>query len=184
MFFFWHAFAHLATFETSFPASLHSAASVSLEYLLLQLNWIWISTRCETTNLKRQYIFIDWTEILKLDILSKLAKFVEKVCLYQGWQSYRIEIAPFFPKNIASKSAKNRIYYCISKLNKNNLQLFRFFNKQSTVLYFVVSCDCFIIIMFPGKEKFEVGYDLLHHSAFLHTTWDYNRGFQEAQCKY
>jgi len=29
---------------------------------------------------------------------------------------------------------------------------FRFFNKMSTV----VSCDCFVIIMFPGKEKFEV----------------------------
>jgi len=38
------------------------------------------------------------------------------------------------------------------------------------VLYLVVSCDCFITIMCPGKEKFEFGYDLLHHSAFLHST--------------
>jgi len=28
----------------------------------------------------------------------------------------------------------------------------------------VASCDCFVIIMFPGKEKFE--YDLLRHNAF------------------
>jgi len=34
------------------------------------------------------------------------------------------------------------------------------------VLYLVASCDCFIIIMILGREKFEFGYDLLHHSAF------------------
>jgi len=38
--------------------------------------------------------------------------------------------------------------------------------------------------MFPGKEKFEFGYDLLRHSAFMHRTWDCNRGFQEVQIKY
>jgi len=30
------------------------------------------------------------------------------------------------------------------------LRLFRFFNKLSTVLYLVASCDCFVIIMFQG----------------------------------
>jgi len=49
----------------------------------------------------------------------------------------------FSQKNYIYKShrnpQKNRICYRISKLNKNNLQLFRFFNKLSTVLYLVVS---------------------------------------------
>jgi len=26
--------------------------------------------------------------------------------------------------------------------------------------------DCFVIIMFPGKGKFGLGYDLLHHSPY------------------
>jgi len=71
----------------------------------------------------------------------------------------------FFPKKSHQHPQKNRI----SKLNKNNLpllRLFRFFNKLSTVRYLVVSCDCFIIIMLPGKEKFEFGYAVLRHSAF------------------
>jgi len=34
------------------------------------------------------------------------------------------------------------------------------------VLDLVASCDCFVIIMVPRKEKFEFGYDLLRHSAF------------------
>jgi len=38
-------------------------------------------------------------------------------------------------------------------LNKNNLRLFRFFNKLSTVLYLVASCDSLVIIMFPGERK-------------------------------
>jgi len=37
--------------------------------------------------------------------------------------------------------------------------------------------------MFSKKEKFEFEYDLLRHSAFLHSTWDCNRGFQEIQTK-
>jgi len=32
--------------------------------------------------------------------------------------------------------------------------------------------------MFPGKEKFEFGYDILRHSAFC-SACDCNRGFQE-----
>jgi len=51
-------------------------------------------------------------------------------------------------------------------LNKSNLRLLPFFNKLCTVLYLVASCDCFVIIMIPGREKFEFGYDLLRHSAF------------------
>jgi len=67
----------------------------------------------------------------------------------------RIEIASllFFPKKIASKLTKNRICYRILKLNKNILRLFRFFNKLSTVLYLVVSCDCFVIITFRRGER-------------------------------
>jgi len=105
-------------------------------------------------------------------------------------------IAPLFPKKshlqIASKPTKNHICYRISKLNKNNLQLSLFFNKLSTVLYLVVSCDCFVIIMFPGKEKFEFRYDLLCHrtlhllryNASITLQWDCNRGFQKVQIKY
>jgi len=34
------------------------------------------------------------------------------------------------------------------------------------VLNLVESCDYFVIIMFPEKEKFELGYDILRHSTF------------------
>jgi len=67
-------------------------------------------------------------------------------------------------------SPKNRICYRILKLNENNLRLFRFFNNLSTVLYLVTRCDCFVIIMFLGKETFEFGYDLLRHCAFCNST--------------
>jgi len=86
---------------------------------------------------------------------------------YQGWQSHRTF---FFPKKSHRSPQKNLMCYSISKLNINNLRLlrlFRFFNKLSTVIYLVVSCDCFVIIMFPKKEKFEFDYDLLRHSAFF-----------------
>jgi len=66
----------------------------------------------------------------------------------QGWQSYRT----FFQKNRIKTHKK--IACCL----------------LPTVLYLVVSCDCFVIILFPGKEKFDFGYDLLHHSAFLLST--------------
>jgi len=69
-----------------------------------------------------------------------------------------------FSQKIASTLVKN----CISKLNKNNLRLFRFFHKLSTAVYLVASCDCFVIIMFLEKGKF--GFDLLRHSAYcMHT---------------
>jgi len=118
-------------------------------------------------------------------LVASFTTFCEFTNLFFGftynrrWQSHRNRnrIAPFFPKNRIYKSHRNpqkhRICYRISKLNKNNLRLlrlFRFFNKLSMVLYLVVSCDCFVIIMFLGKEKFELAYDLLHHSTFLHTT--------------
>jgi len=85
----------------------------------------------------------------------------------------------FFPKKIALKPTKNRN----SKLNKNNLRLFRFFNKLSSVLYLVASCDCFVIIIFPRKEKFELGYDSIALQCILHSTRDCNRGFLEVQIK-
>jgi len=49
---------------------------------------------------------------------------------------------------------KHRICYRISKLNKNNLQLFRFFNKLTVVVYMVASCDCFI--QSRRQKKFRV----------------------------
>jgi len=95
--------------------------------------------------------------------------------IWQGWQSYRIviEIASFFPKKSHHRIETHKKSHLLShlkiKLNKNNLRflrLFQFFNKLSTVLYLVASCDCFVIIMFPRKEKLEFEYDLLRHSAF------------------
>jgi len=72
----------------------------------------------------------------------------------------------FFPKKSLYISHRHPQKHCISKLNKNNLPLFQFFNKLPTVLYPVASCDCFVIIIFMEKEKFQFGYDLLCHSAF------------------
>jgi len=66
--------------------------------------------------------------------------------------------------HIASTPIKNRIWYRISKLNKNNLRLFRFF--ISAVYRTLLGCefDCFVIIMLLGKGKFE--FDLLRHNAY------------------
>jgi len=47
----------------------------------------------------------------------------------------RIYISHRHSQKIASTLTKNRICNRISKLDKNNLRLFRFFNKLSTVLY-------------------------------------------------
>jgi len=41
------------------------------------------------------------------------------------------------------------------------MRSFQFFYKLSMVLYLIASYDCFVIIVFLGKGKFE--YDLLHH---------------------
>jgi len=75
-------------------------------------------------------------------IKNDLNRVETSLCFKQGWQSHRIVIENashrtlFLLKNLIYIShrhlQKNHICYRISKLNKNNLRLFRFFNILAT----------------------------------------------------